>query len=238
MLLSAFVALVPLWISVAALTADPLARILVTFLLGMVVATGVAFFLRSRFIASFSQAELSVLSTGRTLTTRAQRHADDLVDNGFAIVDVVVIADADHRVFTRPLGLCRRTRDGQVAICGELGVQLVSKFASGGLFITASHDVVRHPAMLVQIDPDANAAEVAASHTAALSQIRSGFHIEPEPITPSAGLLELEKYEQATLRDASGLNTLQRSLTATGDPVGYEAVRAWLEESASAVAQK
>lgn len=228
MLVTAVIALVPLWVLASVITDEALARILISFVVGMGVATAIAYLLRSRFIASFSRSELSILPTGRSLTSRAQRHANDLVENGFALIGVVVIGDGENRVFTRPLGLCTRTRDGQAAICGELGVQLVSRFDHGGLCVTASHDVVRHPRMLVLVDPGANVAEVAASHTAALSQIRTGFHIEPEPLDPVAALLQIERYEQATLRDAKGLETTHRSLTAPGDPISNDLVRDWL----------
>ena len=212
-----------------ALVFDMLLAIFVgTFIVGMVAATALAFCLRSRFIASFSRADLAVLQSGRSLTSRAQRHADDLVASGFALTEVVVVGDESGRVFTRPLGLFRRVQDDLVAIAGELGVQMVSRYGDGALLVTASHDVVEHHGILVQLEPDATTAEVAASHNAAISQLRSNFDLEPRPLTPSAGLLSIEQREQQTLRERRGLDTLNRALAASPDPMSFEAVREWL----------
>lgn len=193
-------------------------------------ATGLALFFRSRFVASFSTAQLHIRPTGRSLSSRAQRNADDLTESGFGLSNVVAITDGDERVFTRPLALFERVNDSQVAICSELGVQMVSQFGDEALLVTASHEIVGHRSILVQSEPDATASEVAASHGAALAQIRSNFHIEPVLIDPETALLKVERREQETLLDSKGLGTLHRSLVAPGDPVGDEEVRGWLTE--------
>ena len=222
--------LVPIGAVSAFLFDTVLSVLAVTFIVGMVLATAIAFFLRSRFIASFSHARLTIAPTGRSLSSRAQRHADDLVASGFALTEVVVVADDIDRVFTRPLGLFRRVRDDQVAIGGELGVQMVSRYGEDALLVTASHDVVSHPGILVQLEPDANASEVAASHNAAISQLRSRFDLEPVPLSPSEGLLAIEQMEQSTLLERRGLDTLNRSLAATQDPMSSDSVMEWLGE--------
>ena len=223
----AIMSLLPIGLALASAFESLTTVFLTTFAVAMLLATGLAFFLRSRFISRFSRASLQVQPTGRSLSNRAQRHADDLLASGFALTDNVIIGDADH-VFTRPLGLFWRTRDDQVAIAGELGVQMVSRYGGEAFLVTASHDVVSHPNILVQLEPDANAAEIAASHNAAISQLRSNFDIQPGPLTPVEALLQIEQCEQATLRERRGLDTLNQALVATPDPMSGEVVRAWL----------
>ena len=222
--------LLPVAIVLGPLFESPLTRLLVTFVVCMAFATALALFFRSRFVSSFSSARLHVRPTGRSLSSRAQRNADDLSESGFGLSNVVAITDGDERVFTRPLALFERVNDHQVAICSELGVQMVSQFGDDALFVTASHEVVGHKSILVQSEPDATASEVAASHGATLAQIRSNFHIEPVLIDPVTALLQVERREQQTLVDAKGFGTLHRSLVAAGDPVGDEEVRGWLAE--------
>ena len=223
-------ALVPIGIVVSLLVEPMLSRLVITFLLAMLVAVTLAFFLRSRFIASFTTADLRIQPSGRSLSARAQRHADELVASGFALTNIVVLSDNADRVLTRPFALFRRVVDDQAAICGELGVSLVSRFDDHALVVTASHEVVKHPSILLQHEPDANVAEVSATHTAALSEIRSTFHVEPQIIDPISAFIEVERREQETLGSAKGMDTLHRSLVANSDPLQAESVRTWLRE--------
>lgn len=222
--------LVPIGLVLVPVFSSTLNWLLVTFVVGMAVATALAFFLRHRFIGAFSAADLAVRPTGRSLSSLAQRNSDALTGSGFALVEVVTITNGADTVFTKPLGLFRRVTDNQVAVCGELGVQLISQVGDDALIISASHDVVAHGSILAQIDATADAAQVIQTHDATLEQLRSSYGVTPTILEPAQALLEIEVREQSTLRNAEGLGTLNKSLIVPAGSLEEDAVHSWLVE--------
>ena len=227
---SAIVLLLPIFLALTPFVESGLTRLLATFIVGMAIATGIAFFLRHRFIGAFTASDLAVRPTTRSLSSLAQRNSDELTGNGFALVDVVTISNGADEVFTRPLGLFQRVSDEQVAACGELGVQLISRLSEEALVITASHDVVAHESILAHVDSTADLAEIIVAHDQGLERLRNEFGVVPMSTTPAEALLAIELCEQETLRNAEGLGTLNRSLIAPAGSPEDDAVHRWLVE--------
>lgn len=226
----ALLALIPIAFVVSPLVSTVFSRLVVIFVVAMLFAAGLAFALRHRFINKIRTAELHAVPTGRSLSSHAKGHADSLVANGFALTEIVVLSDGAGEVFTRPLALLTRTTDGQVALCGELGIQLISKIAPGALVVTASHDVVAHDSVLVSLEPQAQAPDLIARHDEIIAQLRSEFGVATSHVDPREAFIEIEKREQATLNAAAGLGTLNRALIASGEKLNEERVRGWLED--------
>jgi len=222
---SAVLSMLPISLALASLGIGVPLVFLGTFALSFALAAALAYGLRSRFMRAFVDSELAVRPTHRSLGKTAQRHANEFGSHGFALTDVVAVTDGGSRVLTRPLALSERPRDGQVAICSDLGTQLVSPLVGGSLLLTASHDVVRNDSVYAQRLTDATASELIAMHDAALSTIEERFI--DRGFDPRASVLAIERFEQQTLRDIGGMS--HRKLVDIGvEP--FATVGEWISE--------
>ncbi len=177
---------------------------LATFALAFSLAAALAYGLRARFVRSFIDADLTVRSTHRSLSKKAQGYVHKLGHHGFALLDVVAVTDGSGRVLTRPLAVAERPHDSQVAICSDLGQQLVSPLVGESLLLTSSHDVVQNDKVYAQRLHNASASELVAMHDAAVSTIEER-HLDRD-VDPLANVLAIERYEQQTMRNVGGMN--------------------------------
>jgi hypothetical protein len=238
-LVVALVSMISASLLMGELISHPLLSLGATFLSSYALVVGFVFVLRARFLAKASLTDFELRSTTRPVPRKAQGKVHALTTKGFTVADVVVVANSDGVVFTRPLALLGRLQGGQSATVSANGIQLVSLLADGRWLVTADSKVVTHEQLIIQPAGKGRVEEVVSIHNRGLDVLRdNGYGLADQP-TPFASALQIERFEQETLRSIKNAGTTSprsSTLLDSGCVLTDEMVSTWRRATASAPA--
>jgi hypothetical protein len=226
----ALISMIPVSLLMGKLISHPLLALGATFVSSYALVVGFVFVLRARFLAKASLTDFELRSTTRPVPHKAQGKVHALTTRGFTVADVVVVANSDGVVFTRPLALLGRLQGGQSATVSANGIQLVSLLADGRWLVTADSKVVTHQQLIIQPAGTGRVEDVVRIHNHGLDVLRdNGYALADQP-TPFASALQIERFEQETLRsikDAGTASPRSSTLLDSGCVLTNDMVSAW-----------
>jgi hypothetical protein len=229
-LVVALVSMIPASLLMGRLISHPLLALGATFVSSYAFVVGFVYVLRARFLAKASLTDFELRSTTRPVPRKAQGKVHALTTMGFTVADVVVVANSDGVVFTRPLALLGRLQGGQSATVSANGIQIVSLLADGRWLVTADSKVVTHEQLIIQPAGKGRVEDVASIHNCGLDVLReNGYALADQP-TPFASALQIERFEQETLRSMQNGGTASprsSTLLDAGSVLTNEMVSGW-----------
>lgn len=220
-LLASVFNLLPVGFVVGLFVSHPLARLLLTLVVGFVVTFGLVQILRRRFLNLFLAQQLELRSTLRSPGQRTTAAMQELTNHGFSPVDTVVVTVGDGTTLTRPIVVMSRHLDGQVAQATSIGAAVLTLLNDGTWLVTSSAPIVAHPTLRVHRVGKWETREAVEQHTIRLRSLAdSGLEpgVQPAPLDT---VLHLERLEQETLaafRSGGVSAPSAKALTKAGAP--------------------